>query len=107
MKIITNERGGKQSEIQGRMTEVPPLAIIEISKVMGLGSEVYPRERNGTPNWHNIDCYSNGDHAVEHFFNALAERNKANRSKEYMRKELAHFAARAVMTLEQFLREEL
>ena len=106
-EIITTSRGGKQSKILGRMTEVPPLALIEVSKVMGLGSEAYPREEDGTPNWAKIDCYSNLDHSLEHINNFLAERNKPDRNKEYMREELSHYAARALMAVEQFLREEL
>ena len=105
-EIITNERGGKQSKISGRMTEVPPLALLEVSKVMGVGAENYPREADGTPNWHNIDCSSNIDHALEHIANFLAERNKPDRAMEKMREELSYFTARALMGLEQFLREE-
>ena len=74
---------------------------------MGLGSENYPREADGTPNWHNIDCYSNLDHGLEHIFNFLAERNKPDRDAGKMREELSHYAARAMMALEQFLREEI
>ena len=74
-EIITNETGGKQSKIEGMMTEVPPLGLIEVSKVMSLGSKAYPREEDGTPNWHKIDCQSNLDHALEHAYNFLAETN--------------------------------
>lgn len=105
--IETNERGGKQSKIKGRMTEIPPEALLEASKVMGEGSKAYPREDDGTPNWHKIDCYSNLDHALEHAFNFLAMRNAPDRSPESMLEELSHFAARALMSLEQFIREEL
>ena len=105
--IITNARGGKQSRIEGRCTEIPPLAIIELSKVMGEGAEKYPREEDGTPNWYRIDCSSNLDHCLEHIFNFLAERNKLERDKKKMREELAHCMARACMAMEQFLREEL
>lgn len=106
-EIITNERGGKQSAIAGRITEVPPLALIEVSQVMALGAKNYPREVDGNPNWHNIDCFSNLDHALEHAANFLAERNKPNRDMNYMREELSHFTARAMMTMEQFIREEI
>jgi len=102
--IETNEQGGKQSKILGKMTEVPPLALIEVSKVMGEGSNVYPRELNGTPNWHKIDSMSNLDHALEHAVNFLIERNEKDRNYEYMREELSHFTARAMMALEQFIR---
>jgi len=104
--IETNERGGKQSKIKGKMTEIPPLALIEVSKVMALGLENYPREADGTPNWHKINCNSNLDHSLEHVANYLVEQNKPNRNKKEMREELSHYAARGFMALEQFLREE-
>lgn len=105
-EIVTNERGGKQSKIDGKPTEVPPLAFLEIAKIMGLGSERYPREADGTPNWHRIDTYSNLDHGLERAALFLAERNKPDRNIEKMREELGHHAARACMALEMFLLEE-
>lgn len=105
--IETNEQGGKQSKIDGRITEVPPLALIEVSSVMALGAQNYPREADGTPNWHKIDSSSNLDHALEHAATFLAERNKPDRDIAKMREELGHFAARAMMSLEQFVREEI
>ena len=104
-EIITNEQGGRQSKIEGRCTELPPLAMIELSKVMGKGSEVYPREPDGSPNWHRIDYISNLDHCLEHAFNFLAEKNKPGRDKAKMREELSHCAARATMALEMWLKE--
>lgn len=105
--IVTNEQGGKQSEITGRMTEVPPLALIEVSKVMGLGQERYPRELDGSPNWHKIDCMSNLDHCLEHAANFLVERNDPTRDGKYMLEELGHTAARALMALEMFIKEDI
>jgi len=117
-EIITNEQGGKQSAIRGRITEVPPLALLVVSEVMALGATRYPREPDGTPNWHKIDSSSNLDHALEHAANFLALRNEpdmkslfsdmfgggksACRDIEAMREELSHFAARAMMAMEMF-----
>ena len=110
-EIITNEAGGKQSRIEGQITEVPPLALIEISKVMSEGRKKYPREPDGTPNWHKIGCMSNLDHAGEHLCKFLAIRNQTVipmlDEDAAMQEELSHFAARALMALEQFLRNEL
>jgi len=106
-EIITNEKGGKQSDIGlSKMTEVPPLALIEVSKVMGYGSTRYPREADGTPNWYKIDCKSNLDHAMLHLGNYLAHKNlpAVDQKPEYLLDELSHFTARAMMGLEQFLR---
>lgn len=105
-EIITTEAGGKQSKIRGKMTEVPPLALIEVSEVMGLGSVNYPREEDGTPNWHKIDSMSNLDHAMEHVANFLAERNQGDElDGGYMREELSHATARMMMAMEMFIKE--
>ena len=104
-EIVTNEHGGKQSKIAGKCTEIPPLAMIELSSVMGIGADNYPRESDGTPNWYKIDSFSNLDHCLEHAFNFLVERNKPDRDIAFMREELSHCAARACMALEMFLKE--
>ena len=105
-EIITNEQGGKQSRIEGRITEVPPLALLEVSKVMALGAKNYPREADGSPNWHRIDASSNLDHSLEHIANFLIERNKPIPNLDYLLEELSHFTARAMMALERFLYEQ-
>jgi len=105
--IVQNERGGKQSAIYGKPTELPPLALIEVANVMGVGAENYPREEDGSPNWHRIGCCSNLDHGLEHAFTFLAERNKPDRDHTKMLEELGHHAARALMALEQYLRGDL
>jgi len=101
--ITINEKGGKASKIKGRPTELPPIALLELSKVFSEGEEEYPRDGN-VPNWYNLDCYENLNHSGEHLLNFLAERNTAHRN-DVMLEELSHFAARALMALEQFIRE--
>jgi len=107
-EIITNEQGGKQSKIASKITEVPPLALIAVGNVMGNGSVKYPREEDGTPNWHRIDSFSNLDHGLEHAANFSAMRNCTDSltdQGESMLQELAHHAARAMMALEMFIKE--
>ena len=108
-EIITNEQGGKQSKISGKMTEVPPFALIAVANVMGHGSEKYPREEDGTPNWHKIDSYSNLDHGLEHSAHFVELRNCGAGNEEAlagnMCQELSHHAARAMMALEMFIIE--
>lgn len=109
-EIIVNKAGGKQSKIAGKMTEVPPLALIAVSNVMGNGSIKYPREANGTPNWHKINSLSNLDHGLEHAANFCNIKNIAEGGDgiivgELLR-ELSHHAARAMMALEMFIIEE-
>jgi len=74
---------------------------------MALGAERYPREEDGTPNWHRVDWTSNLDHCLEHAFNASHERNHNDPDKEKILGELSHAAARALMALEMFLIEEI
>lgn len=104
-KIVENDRGGKQSQISGKMTEVPPIALKAISRVMGEGSARYPREDDGTPNWYKIGCKSNLDHGLLHLANFLEEMNKPRPDEEFAYEELTHFGARAMMAVEQFCRE--
>jgi len=114
-EIIENSKGGKQTKIDGKMTEVPPEALLLISSVMGEGSVRYPREENGSPNWYKISCMSNLDHAMRHAAIFLRYRNELglvpeevrNSMLQDMREELSHFAARAMMALEQWERDEI
>jgi len=119
-EIIVNSKGGKQSKIFGRITEVPPIALRIVSGVMAEGRIKYPREEDGSPNWYKISCLSNLDHAGEHLENFLTLRNGGPRvdgngnddypadeleKLDWMSEELSHFAARAMMALEQWERE--
>jgi nucleoside 2-deoxyribosyltransferase len=106
-EIVTNKQGGKQSAITGKMTEVPPIALLAISEVMGKGSEVYPRETDGSPNWHRIDSKSNLDHALEHAarFMEVCNRVPGSGLDALAFEELSHFAARAMMALEMYIKE--
>jgi hypothetical protein len=104
-EIVKSSRGGKQSKIKTRPTELPPIGTLLVSQVMGNGSQRYPREEDGTPNWHRIDFDSNLDHAIEHLLNFCVERNKADRNYDVLMEELSHAGARILMALEQYARE--
>jgi len=93
--------GGKQSIISGQMTEVPPWALIEVSKVMKLGAEKY-----GHHNWHKISVMSEIDHAMEHTLNFMIIVEDADDTYyEKCLEELSHAAARMLMALDQFIRK--
>lgn len=107
-EVAANEAGGKQTKIESMITEVPPLALKEVGKIMGLGATNYPREEDDTPNWHKIDCFSNLDHALEHVANFLILRNAPRDDASELdeqREELGHATARMMMAMEQFIRE--
>ena len=112
--IVTNAKGGKGSKIYGTMSEVPPVGFREVARVMAEGVVKYPREDDGSPNWHKVGCIEEVDHALEHALNFLELRNEP-----YMihdsdgaltpeaRMQLSHAATRMVMALEQLIRGEM
>lgn len=59
--IEVNEKGAKQSKIDGSLTLVPPLAILEISKVLKNGAIKY-----GPDNWKGIPIRDHLDHCLRH-----------------------------------------
>ena len=103
--IVTNAKGGKGSKIYGKMSEVPPLALLEVAKVMAEGEARYPREADGTPNWHRVGCIENLDHGMEHVANFIAARNCY--AEQVVPDELSHAACRILMALEQLIRGEM
>lgn len=111
--IVTNSKGGKGSKIYGKMSEVPPLALLEVAKVMAEGAERYPREADGTPNWHKVGCIENLDHGMEHVANFVRIRNTVrwgdsqDHKDNCMKTELSHAACRLLMALEQLIRGEM
>jgi len=94
--------GGKQSPIEGLFSLIPPHALMAISKTMKRGSKY------GIGNWHKIPIMAKQadttidvgelDHALEHYLNFV--RNHGDPMEQ-----LTHFAARALMALDQFIRE--
>ena len=107
-KIETTSAGGKQSEISGMPTLIPPHAMKAVSATMRRGSKY------GVDNWHYIpvmaekagsDPAGNAivdsgelDHALQHYLNF---RTKTGDPLE----ELTHMAARSLMALDQYIRE--
>lgn len=106
--VHTTPEGGKQTLIHTIPTELPPLAVLEISRILGEGAAKY-----GSKNWHKIPVASELDHAVSHFFRfqrlrELAELDpRASVGADELTEELGHFATRALMALDQWLRSEV
>ena len=105
--IETNKQGGKQTKITEKPTELPPMALLAVAAVMAEGSEAYPREADGTPNWFRISSKSNLDHSLRHAFLYQAEMNGPENDRDwaYACEELTHFVARGLMALERLLEE--
>lgn len=84
---VTNEQGGKQSGLPGRCDCLPPLAVLDVARVLKHGTEKY-----GKDNWHKIGVDEHLDHMLHHAFAHLAGDAADNH--------LGHMACRALMALE-------
>ena len=102
-KVEITSTGGKQSEIEGMPTLVPAYALRAVAATMKRGSKY------GLNNWTLIPVqateHAEGevdsgelDHAIQHYLNFMTEA-------EDPMEELTHFTARAMMALDQFIRE--
>jgi hypothetical protein len=91
--IVTNEKGGKQSKVLYRVDLFPPLALLDVSKVLEEGARKYAPD-----NWRNIDCNDHLNHALIHIFAYLA--------KDKQDDHLSHAACRIMMALEMKLVED-
>jgi len=96
MELITiTPSGGSQTKIESSFTEVPQHALHEVAKVMNQGMIKYGRH-----NWYKISVYDEIDHSLEHLSNFMRRLHHH----DAMLEELSHYAARALMALDQFIR---
>lgn len=86
--ITTNERGGSQSKVEYACHLLPPVAALEVSKVLETG-----RVKYGAENWRLIDEADHINHALGHLFQYLAGDNSGE-------DHLAHAATRLLFALE-------
>lgn len=87
MPTVVNSKGGKQSDTPYGLRYVPPLAILEVSKVLKLGADKY-----GARNWVNIEIEDHLNHALQHIYAYLA----GDRSDNH----LANLSCRSLFALE-------
>jgi hypothetical protein len=90
--VITNSRGGKQTDLKARYDLLPALAVKAIAGVLERGAKRY-----GEGNWHSLSVEEIHNHTLGH---AIA----FNRTNDIA--DLEHTACRALMALEIALREE-
>ncbi|MFB5759002.1 dATP/dGTP diphosphohydrolase domain-containing protein [Paenibacillus medicaginis] len=64
---VTNEQGGKQSQVLYRFDLLDPKAMFEMTKVLKYGAEKY-----GTDNWKKIDVSDHLNHLLIHIYAYLA-----------------------------------
>jgi hypothetical protein len=66
-KIITNERGGKQSDVGVRFDLIPAESLIIVAQILAAGAIKY-----GVNNWKLIPTEDHVNHAVNHLYKFLA-----------------------------------
>lgn len=91
--IETNAAGGKQSREIARLDLLPPLAILQVGKVLQMGAERY-----AVDNWRKISWRSHLNKMLIHAMAILA----ADEQDDHM----GHVACRALMALELWLIEK-
>jgi hypothetical protein len=85
--IDTNEHGGQQSKIEGRFDLIPPIAMLELAKIMEYGAKRYAPN-----NWRKIPLEDHINHMLMHLF----AYNGGDRQDDH----LGHALARAAMAVE-------
>jgi hypothetical protein len=85
--IDTNEHGGQQSKIEGRFDLIPPIAMLELAKIMEYGAKRYAPN-----NWRKIPLDDHVNHMLMHLFAYVA----GDRQDDH----LGHALARAAMAVE-------
>lgn len=93
--MVINEKGGKQSKVEGFFMGLPAKAIIEVAKVLEHG-----REKYGKDNWRQIDSESHLNHLQMHIYGDMT-----NDRSEGPVGHLAHAACRSLMALEMAIEE--
>lgn len=95
--VSTNEKGGKQSELQARFDLLPPIALTLVAKVLQHGAV-----RHGEWNWERIPTKDHVNHSLGHTFSYSAGDTQdqliADASPEV--NHLAKAACRALFALE-------
>lgn len=85
--VVTNEKGGKQSDTKYRADLLPPIALLQIARVLKEGADKY-----GAENWRKISQADNLNHALIHILAYLA----GNREDDH----LQHAGCRILFALE-------
>lgn len=90
-ETVVNENGAKQSAMPYRCDLMPPLADLHVAGILAEGSKKY-----GEWNWLGIPAHEHINHALIHIRAFFA----GDSSDDH----IGHFACRAMMALEVFLR---
>ncbi len=96
-KTVTNESGGKQSDTPFAPSLIPPIAALEVSRVLKPAAIKY-----GAWNWKNIKSGDHLDHAMQHIFAHIAGDESEVDELEHAR----HAACRILFWLEKLVDEQ-
>lgn len=88
----TNENGASQSATLYRLDLVPPLALLDVAKVLSYGAVKY-----GVDNWRGIPVEDHLNHALVHIYAYLSGDTQDNH--------LGHATCRMMMAHEQSIKE--
>lgn len=99
-RIVTNERGGKQSASPYFLRGLPPLALLRIGRVLKEGAEEYEADPFGDVtrrNWHRISSDEHLEHLMAHVVAYLHG--------DITEDHAGHIATRSLFFLRQYLVE--
>lgn len=106
--IIQNDKGGKQSKVEGDFTLLPFKALVEAARVLEQGAITYepdydPERNKGCKelNWTKIGCLDHLNHCLQHALKAAALMNSSGEPEE-IKEELAHALCRLMFTVETY-----
>ena len=92
--IVTNSRGGQQSEKKYRMDLVPPQALLRVAYVLWYGAKRYPEN-----NWRKLS-------QAEHL-NSMEVHIQQLKAGDVGEDHAGHLATRALFFLEQYMEDEM
>lgn len=86
---VTNDQGGKHSQLSVRLDLLPALAVMSVGKVLAAGAKKY-----GIDNWKLVPIREHVNHALVHIFGYLAG--------DVQDHHLQHAACRLLMALDMY-----
>ena len=110
--IIQNNKGGKQSKVEGDFTLLPFKALVEAARVLEQGAITYepdydPERNKGCKelNWTKIGCLDHLNHGLQHALKAATLMNSSGEPEE-IKEELAHALCRLMFTVDTYSQKE-
>lgn len=100
-KKIINTKGGQETDIAARLDLLPPLALLEVGKILKRGAENY-----GEDNWRNLSVETNLNHALVHANKYMALKRAGGDTADLIR-EAAQMSCRVLFFLDLLIHEQI